>query len=224
LPSYATSPTSGDGQIRGRILSFDGGYVATVTDEKGYVDNVRLHQGTIINPTGLTLAPGMTVSVLGYDDGSYFSANEIDTPYTYYTGIPYYDGHPWDYYGPTIGLGFYFGNVGWWHGNRFRGGYHYDNGARIYSNVRVNAFYRGGTFSGRNYVANPASGGYVRGAGSAPYGHSASGAFAGGHSRGGYSGGARASEGARAGGGRSAGGGHSGGGERGGGGGEGGRH
>ena len=63
-----------------------------VRDVRGYVDNVTLHQGTIINPTGLTLAPGMVVSILGYNAGPFFAANEVDTPYTYTYGVPYYAG------------------------------------------------------------------------------------------------------------------------------------
>jgi hypothetical protein len=160
-PSYAAGPAdSGDAQIHGRILSFDGAYNVQVRDEKGYVDNVQLHQGTIINPTGLTLAPGMVVSIMGYNAGSYFAANQIDTPYTFYGGYPYYSGHPWNYYGAGVSLGFFFGNAGWWHGGGFVGPYHYAGGARIYNNVRVNTFYRGGTFQGRNYVAPHAMGGY----------------------------------------------------------------
>jgi len=162
-PSYAEdqAPYGGDAQIHGRILSFDGAYSVQVRDEKGYVDNVQLHQGTIINPTGLTLAPGMVVSIMGYNAGPYFAANQIDTPYTFYAGYPYYAGHPWNYYGPSVSLGFFFGNAGWWHGGGFVGPYHYYGGARVYSNVRVNNFYRGGNFQGRNYVAPPGRGGYV---------------------------------------------------------------
>jgi hypothetical protein len=66
------------------------------------------------------------------------AANEIDTPYTIDAGIPYYAGHTWDYYGPSIDLAFFFGNVGWWHGNEFAGGFRYDRGARVYANVNVN--------------------------------------------------------------------------------------
>ena len=165
-PSYAAGPAyEGDAQIHGRILSFDGAYSLTVRDEKGYVDNVQLHQGTIINPTGLTLAPGMVVSILGYNAGPYFAANEIDTPYTFYAGSPYYLGHPWNYYGPSVSLGFFFGNAGWWRGGAFVGPYRYYGGARVYSNVHVNTFYRGGTFQGRNYVAPPNHGGYYGGHG-----------------------------------------------------------
>jgi hypothetical protein len=172
VPSYASLAAPGDGQIRGRIASFDGSYALRVRDERGYLDNVRLHPGTIINPTGLTLAPGMVVGILGYDNGSYFAANEVDTPYTYYGGLPYYDGHPWNYWGPAVSLGFFFGNTGWWHGGGFAGGYHYYNGVRIYGGVHVNRFYNGGTFHGRDYVAPVARGGYV------PHGGFAHGGFA----------------------------------------------
>jgi hypothetical protein len=158
LPSYATQ--SGDTQIRGRVLSFDGGYTVDVRDERGYIDHVRLHRGTIINPTGLTLSSGMIVSILGYNAGTYFAANEVDTPYTFDYGIPYYGGRPWDYYGPRYTIGFFFGNPGWWHGPSFYGSYHYAGGARIYDNVRVHDVYHGGTFRGRDYVAPRSAGGY----------------------------------------------------------------
>jgi len=171
-PSYSAGPPDGgDANIHGRVLSFDGGYNLAVRDEKGYVDNVQLHQGTIINPTGITLAPGMIVSILGYNAGPVFAANEIDTPYTFYAGVPYYGGHPWSYYGPGISLGFFFGSPGWWHGNMFiGGGYRMAPGAgvRVYNNVRVNNAYHGGTYVGRNYVAPAERGGYRVGARPAP--------------------------------------------------------
>jgi hypothetical protein len=166
-PSYAVQQYSDDQNLHGRVTGFDGGYNLSVRDERGYVDNVQLHPGTIINPTGLTLAPGMVVSVLGYNAGSYFSANEIDTPYQFYNGFAYYSGHPWDYYGPSISLGFFFGSSGWWHGNYFHGGYRYDGGARIYNSVHVSNVYHGtpGQFHGRDYIAPAEHGGY--------YGHGA---------------------------------------------------
>jgi len=167
VPSYAQPAAAGpndDVQIRGRITSFDGGYALAVRDDQGYVDNVQLHEGTIINPTGLTLEPGMVVSVLGYNAGPFFAANEIDTPYTYVTGIPYYAGHPWNWYGPSFGLTFFFGNPGWWHGAYFHGGYHYYGGARFYSGVTVHNVYHssvpGGAFHGRAFVAPRSAGGY----------------------------------------------------------------
>lgn len=164
MPSYAqpdNQPGGGDAQIRGRITSFDGAYSLQVQDDRGYVDIVQLHQGTIINPTGLTLAPGMVVSILGYNAGPFFAANEVDTPYNYYGGVPYYAGHPWFYYGPSIGLGFYFGNRGWWHGGYFGGGYRYVGHGYFYNRAPVRNVYRDGSFRGRNYVAPPSRGGYV---------------------------------------------------------------
>jgi hypothetical protein len=203
MPSYAVSPAGqpGDEQIRGRITSFDGGYNLEVRDERGFIDNVTLHPGTIINPTGLTLEPGMTVSILGYNSGSAFSANEIDTPYTYDAGVPYYLGHPWDYYGPSVSLGFFFGgDRGWWHGNAFRGGYSYSGGARYYASAHIQNVYRNsGTFHGRDVVAPREHGGYYHGAAQARAGgfhgggheggHGGGGGHEGGHGGGGHDGG-----------------------------------
>jgi hypothetical protein len=162
MPSYAQSQeANSEQQIRGRITAFDGSYNINVRDEQGYIDNIQLHEGTIINPTGLTLQPGMTVSILGYNAGSYFSANEIDTPYTFYGGKPYYLGHPWFSYGPTVSLGFFFGNRVWWHGGFFAGPHRFVGGVRVYNNVRIGLVYRNaGTFRGRDVVAPRERGGY----------------------------------------------------------------
>jgi hypothetical protein len=97
---------------------------------------------------------------MGYNAGPYFAANEIDTPYTFYAGYPYYAGHPWNYYGPSVSLGFFFGNNGWWHGGAFYGPPRFVGGARYYNNIHVNTFYRGGGFQGHNYVAPAERGGY----------------------------------------------------------------
>jgi hypothetical protein len=172
-PSYAQPVVQAgvqDEQIRGRIATFDGAYSLSVNDDRGFVDNVQLHDGTIINPTGLTLRPGMVVSILGYNAGGYFAANEVDTPYTFYAGVPYYGGHPWSYWGPTVSLGFFFGNVGWWHGGYFTGPVRYFGGARVYS-VPVRGVYTYGTFRGRTYVAPAAHGGYYPHAAARPQGH-----------------------------------------------------
>jgi hypothetical protein len=147
-PSYAQSYGQGEENIHGRIVSFDGGYNLTVRDERGFIDSVQLHQGTIINPTGLTLAPGMVVSILGYNAGPYLAANEIDTPYTFVSGMPYYGGRPWNYYGPSYSLSLFFGNTGWWHGDRFGVGFQYSGGARVFPPGHFNTVYRGGGFRG----------------------------------------------------------------------------
>jgi hypothetical protein len=171
VPSYAQPATSGDENIHGRVVAFDGGYNLEVRDERGFVDHVRLHPGTIINPTGLTLAPGMVVNILGYNAGPYLAANEIDTPYVYYGGVPYYGGYPWWHWGPTFSLGFFFGHPGWWHGTYFHGGYGWQGGVRVYAGVHVNSVYRGGSFHGHDYVAPMGHGGYYAGHG----GHSSHG-------------------------------------------------
>jgi hypothetical protein len=127
LPSYARPPDgSYDRTIRGRIQSIDGTFHITVLDERGFVDSVQLHQGTVINPTGLTLTSGMSVTITGYNAGSSFDANEIDAPYTY-TGsypAPVYYGPGWWYpnfgygYGPAFSLGLVFGNGGYYYVHR----------------------------------------------------------------------------------------------------------
>jgi hypothetical protein len=153
LPSYAQSQAGaggGDQQVRGRIADFDGGYNLEVRDANGYVDSVRLHDGTIINPVGVTLAPGMVVSILGYNAGTYFAANEVDTPYTMDEGVPYFEGEPWTYYGPAIGLGFFFGYWGWWHPSYV--GYLYHPG-----------IYHGGFYHGGNYHGGYPGAGYYHG-------------------------------------------------------------
>jgi hypothetical protein len=117
-PTYARAPSYAhqEDQIQGRVVSFDGQFALQVHDSRGYVDNVRLHQGTVINPTGLTLRPGMAVSIMGVGRGGVFEANEIDTPYTYAAGYPYgpYYGYPYYGYGPSIGIGFGFGGGRHW--------------------------------------------------------------------------------------------------------------
>jgi len=105
LPSYAT----GDEAVHGRVSGFDGKYSLDVRDDRGFVDHVQLHDGTVINPTGLRLSSGMRVTVYGHTSGSVFTANEIDTPYHAYPvayGYPYYPYYPGPFYG--VGLGFRF--------------------------------------------------------------------------------------------------------------------
>jgi hypothetical protein len=77
------------------------------------------------------------VSIDGFNSGSFFNANEIDTPYTIDAGVPFYEGHAWDYYGPSISLAFFFGSGGWWHGGGYDRGYAYAGGARGYDRARI---------------------------------------------------------------------------------------
>jgi hypothetical protein len=113
VPSYASG--SADETIRGTVAAINGPYAISVRDARGFIDNVQLHQGTIINPTGLTLAPGQSVTILGRNDGRTFSANEIDTPYETVEAVPLYPaygyyGYPYPYgFGPSYHAGFRFG-------------------------------------------------------------------------------------------------------------------
>jgi len=105
-PPYAYA-NGQDQQIQGTIASIDGTWNITVTDGNGYDDSIALHQGTVINPTGLTLEPGMQVTIDGYPDGSNFDADEIDTPYGYSGPAPvavYYGPGDW-YPGYAYGWG-----------------------------------------------------------------------------------------------------------------------
>jgi hypothetical protein len=108
-PSYARPAANGEETIHGRINRFDGKYHLEVADVRGFVDNVDMHQGTVINPTGLALQPGMAVTIMGYNRGRSFAANEIDTPYGSYGFVPGYS------YPVSIGIGFGFGPVYYHH-------------------------------------------------------------------------------------------------------------
>jgi hypothetical protein len=116
VPSYAGGAENQ--QIQGTVSAINDTWNISVSDANGYTDSVELHQGTIINPTGLTLEPGMNVTIDGYPDGSNFDAMEIDTPYQYEGPPPvavYYG--PGDWYpgyaygwGPSFSLFFDFSN------------------------------------------------------------------------------------------------------------------
>jgi hypothetical protein len=119
IPSYART----EEVIHGTVASVNG-TTLYVHDDRGFTDNVLLKNGTIINPTGLLLAHGQTVTIHGVTRGSVFEAAEIDTPYvkTYAYAIPAYGPaypyHPYGYgygyypgyYGPAlnVGIGFRF--------------------------------------------------------------------------------------------------------------------
>jgi hypothetical protein len=109
VPSYA-QPNRQE-QIKGVVVAFDGRYSLKVRDQRGYVDNVRLHQGTVINPTGLTLQAGMSVTIYGEPSGRVFDANEIETPYKLTAvAVPVY---PYPYWGPYWGPDWGWRRWGW---------------------------------------------------------------------------------------------------------------
>lgn len=78
LPSYAIAIDPLD-VVRGTISSFDGRYALHVRDDRGFFDNVRLIRGTIINPRGEPLEPGMRVVIRGRNRGIALVALRIDT-------------------------------------------------------------------------------------------------------------------------------------------------
>jgi hypothetical protein len=80
VPSYARRQEV----LRGRITAMNGKYGISVRDDRGFVDTVELHDGTVITPRGFRLAPGVTVTVYGHSGGNVFNADEIDTPYRRY--------------------------------------------------------------------------------------------------------------------------------------------
>jgi hypothetical protein len=124
-PSYARPTTvNGEESIQGRVASFDGKYNLQINDDRGYIDSVEMRQGTIINPTGIRLAPGMRVTVLGHNRGHYFAAEQIDTPYQSYgfdyPAYPGYGVYPGYGYGvypgyPAFSVGIGFGPVFYHH-------------------------------------------------------------------------------------------------------------
>jgi hypothetical protein len=79
-PTYAIPNADGNETVSGRITWFDGRFDLQVRDERGFIDNVQLRQGTVINPTGLTLRSGMPVQIRGRNRGYVLVAEQIDSP------------------------------------------------------------------------------------------------------------------------------------------------
>jgi len=153
LPTYATA----EGEtIHGTVSSVPGKYDVYVRDDRGFTDHVVLHDGTVINPTGLALGAGETVTILGRTDGRVFRADEVDTaysgdseaygnsgpedgyaPYPAYGDGPYVDGYPYGYgygypgfYGGSVGIYFGGGRGGYYgHGYSGYGSYGYGHGS-----------------------------------------------------------------------------------------------
>lgn len=154
-PLAASAQQAEDQQLQGTVQSINSTFNITVLDSNGNLDNVELHQGTVIDPTGLTLAPGMNVTVDGYADGSQFDANVIQTPYQYQgpAPVPVYYGPGWWYpgfqygYGPSFSLFIGTGGGPWV--------YRQPWGGRWYANTPVHTFVgvRGGYTAGARYPA-----------------------------------------------------------------------
>jgi hypothetical protein len=193
VPTYASHSHVGD-TIHGTIATLTGNGDLYVRDDRGYVDHVILHQGTVIDPTGTSLQSGELVTIHGQNAGSALRADEIDAEPTgddgsangyapadygdddYAVGAypygDYYDGYPYGY-GYGYGIGVYFG------GGYGRGGYGHGGYGR-------------GGYNGHGYGAHGSyGGGYSRGGGSS-FGRGSAGAsrgFSGGGGSRGFSGG-----------------------------------
>jgi hypothetical protein len=165
VPSYATQSAPGyashdDQQIHGTIASLDGKYRVYVRDDRGYVDTVELHDGTVINPTGIPLEPGMPVTIYGRPNGKSFDANQIDAPndvsddngpgdYGYDAGpdAGYVNPYPYYSYYPAYALSYpAFISLGFGYGGGYYGGGYYGGGyyGRGYYGRGYNGSYGGG--------------------------------------------------------------------------------
>ena len=74
-----TAPV-GAQMLSGVIASIEGKYSLTVRDSRGSFEDVQLHKGTIINPSGLGLQPGTPVTIIGHANGGAYDADTIDAP------------------------------------------------------------------------------------------------------------------------------------------------
>lgn len=86
LPAVARADTSADptqssgDKLFGVVSAVNGKYSLTVRNDRGGFQSVTLHQGTVINPTGLRLEPQTIVVIRGHENGGSFDADEIDAP------------------------------------------------------------------------------------------------------------------------------------------------
>ncbi|HTJ28493.1 MAG TPA: hypothetical protein VMA36_20215 [Candidatus Limnocylindria bacterium] len=80
LAASPSSPTTAAhaATLSGTIAVFDGKYHLQLRDERGSLDDVMLHRGTVITPTGQPLTSGMHVTISGTTNGTVFDADEID--------------------------------------------------------------------------------------------------------------------------------------------------
>ncbi|HEX3549267.1 MAG TPA: hypothetical protein VHT53_02780 [Candidatus Elarobacter sp.] len=95
VPTYARPAPRGAETIHGTIASISDAYHILVRDDRGFMDYVDLHQGTVINPRGLRLLPGMRVTIYGTNQGSTFLALDIDAPDEY--GVAQQQANVYDY-------------------------------------------------------------------------------------------------------------------------------
>jgi hypothetical protein len=121
----AGSAQPNDNWLQNGVVSSHNDYTFTLADGQ----TVFMHDGTVINPTGTDLQPGMRVTIYGhYDENNNIDADEVDVgrARTYYErpydnpnmARGYYDQYgDWHYrapYGPNVApRGFYDQNGNW---------------------------------------------------------------------------------------------------------------
>lgn len=115
MPSYAT-PVASQESIKGTLTGFNGQYIVYMRDDRGYDDHITLHDGTVINPTGIKLVEGMKVTMWGRTNGSTFEAYRIDVSPPDYSNSAYGGGYGGGYYGGGWYPGYYGGGYGGWGG------------------------------------------------------------------------------------------------------------
>jgi hypothetical protein len=137
VPSYATAPPE---TIHGTIAAITGKFTLTLNDERGFQDSVTLHDGTVIEPAGVSLAVGQEVTITGKTDGPTFDASEVDTD-----GAAGYDAagvDPGAGYAGGLAYGAYpsyvlpMGNGLYYYGNGVNG-YYYNSGYGYYTGGRA---------------------------------------------------------------------------------------
>jgi len=106
IPSYGRAETQAqDETVHGVIESVDDAWHVTLRDDRGFFDTIQLRPGTILNPRGVRLVPGMIVTIVGYNGGATLVAIEIDTDETTAVADDVYYGDGWWYPGYDYGWG-----------------------------------------------------------------------------------------------------------------------
>ena len=77
LSAFAQSRLENAESITGHVAAIVDVDNVDVNDDRGFVDRVRLRQDTAIYPRGSRLEPGMAVTIVGTNRGSFFAADQI---------------------------------------------------------------------------------------------------------------------------------------------------
>ena len=82
VPLGAAAQPFADEHIRGTISSFERNdgeeQRLSLRDDRGFIDEVQLGHDTRVSPSGTELAPGMRVTITGYNGGKWFDAVAVE--------------------------------------------------------------------------------------------------------------------------------------------------